>query len=281
MQSGRQVPRGDLGALVRFFGLTLALTWAVWAVSGALVFHGPAPASGGPSLAGALFLLGVFVPGIVALGLTARSSGRAGVWALLQQIGRWRVGVRWYLFAAGYMVAIKLSVALVHRVATGDWPRFGETRWVLMAVATLVSTWAQAGEELGWRGYALPRLAARIGLARGSILLGVIWAVWHVPLFLVPGGDTYGQSFPLYLIQVTAISVAMAWLYWRSGGSLLLVMLLHAAVNNTKDIVPSVVPGAMNPLALSTSLTAWLTVAALWVGAAYFLYRMRGVPAKS
>lgn len=170
------MPRGDLGALVRFFGLTVALTWAMWAVSGAMVFHGAAAASGRPSLAGAIFLLGVFVPGIVAIGLTARSSGRTGVWALLQQIGRWRVGVRWYLFAAGYMVAIKLTVALVHRMATGDWPPFGETRWVLMALATLGSTWAQAGEELGWRGYALPRLTAHIGLARGSILLGVICA---------------------------------------------------------------------------------------------------------
>ena len=67
----------------------------------------------------------------------------------------------------------------------------------------------------------------------------------------------------------------MAWLYWRTGGSLLLVMLLHAAVNNTKDIVPSAVPGATNPFALSTSLVAWLTVALLWICAAYFLIRMR------
>lgn len=68
----------------------------------------------------------------------------------------------------------------------------------------------------------------------------------------------------------------MAWLYWRTEGSLLLVMLMHAAVNNTKDIVPSAVAGATNPFALSTSLAAWLTVALLWIGAAYFLFRMRG-----
>ena len=87
--------------------------------------------------------------------------------------------------------------------------------------------------------------------------------------------NVLGQSFPLYLLQVTALSVAMAWLCWRTGGSLLLVMLLHAAVNNTKDIVPSAVPGATNPFALSTSLAGWLTVAFLWIAAAYFLVRMR------
>jgi membrane protease YdiL (CAAX protease family) len=86
-----------------------------------------------------------------------------------------------------------------------------------------------------------------------------------------------GQSFPLYLLQVAALSVAAAWLYWRTGGSLLLVMLLHAAVNNTKDIVLSPVPGAADPFTVSASREGWLTVAVLWIVAAYLLVRMRGV----
>jgi membrane protease YdiL (CAAX protease family) len=148
-----------------------------------------------------------------------------------------------------------------------------------MAGALVISTWVQAGEEIGWRGYALPRLSERAGLGPASVVLGVIWAVWHLPLFLVPASDTFGQSFPLFLTEVTAMSVAMAWLYWRTRGSLLLVMLLHAAVNNTKDIVPSIVENAenaTNPFALSTSLVAWVTAALLWVAAGYFLIRMRG-----
>jgi hypothetical protein len=172
------------------------------------------------------------------------------------------------------MPAIKLPVALVHRVATGAWPRFGQEPWYLMAAAIVFSTWAQAGEEIGWRGYALPRLSDRFGLAPASVILGIIWASWHLPLFYVPESHTSRQSFPLYLLQVTALSVAAAWLYWRTEGSLLLVMLLHAAVNNTKDIVPSAVPGATNAFALSTSLVAWLTLAFLWITAAYFLVRM-------
>lgn len=264
-----------MGALLGFFSLTYAVAWTCWTASLALSRDaGPTP----PALVGLrpLFLLGTFAPGLIALAFTARASGRAGVQALLRRILHWEVGARWYVFAVGYMAAIKLTVALVHRMATGAWPRFGSTPWYVMPLAIAVSTWVQAGEEVGWRGYALPRLAARLGLARGSILLGVIWACWHLPLFLVPGLDTTGQSFPVYLLQVTALSVAMAWLYWRTGGSLLLVMLMHAAVNNTLDIVPSAVAGATNPFALSTSLTAWLTVALLWIGAACFLLRMRG-----
>jgi hypothetical protein len=76
------------------------------------------------------------------------------------------------------------------------------------------------------------------------------------------------------VLQVTALSVAIAWLYAHTNRSLLLPMLMHAAVNNSKDIVPSAVLGATNPFALSTSLVAWLTVAALWICAAYFLVQM-------
>lgn len=104
----------------------------------------------------------------------------------------------------------------------------------------------------------------------------MICATWHLPLFFFPASDTLGQSFPLYLLQVTAVSVAMAWLYWRTGGSLLPVMLLHAAVNNLKDIVPSATSGATNPFGLNASPVGWLTVALLWIGAAYFIVNMRG-----
>jgi hypothetical protein len=73
---------------------------------------------------------------------------------------------------------------------------------------------------------------------------------------------------------VTALSVAMAWLYWRTEGSLLLTMLMHAAVNNTAGIVSS--PASVtNPFSVRTTLAAWLTAALLWICALYFLVRMR------
>ncbi len=107
-------------------------------------------------------------------------------------------------------------------MATGAWPRLGSEAWYLIPVAVAFSTPFQAGEEIGWRGYALPRLATRFGLARASVLLGLIWACWHLPQFFIPEADTFGQSFFVYVLQVTALSVAMAWLYARTNGSLLL-----------------------------------------------------------
>lgn len=120
--------------------------------------------------------------------------------ALLRRILHWQVGARWYVFAAGYLAAIKLTAAILHCLVTGAWPQFGPTPWYIMLLAVAISTWTQAGEELGWRGYALPRLAARLGLGWSNILLGVIWASWHLPLFLIEGTDTSGQSFPVYLL---------------------------------------------------------------------------------
>jgi membrane protease YdiL (CAAX protease family) len=262
--------------LLAFFSLTYLLSWTLFAAARALSDGTGGSPFGLAGLAGPVLLVGVFAPGLVAVALTLKGEGRAGVTALFRQIVEPRVSIRWYVFAVVYFATVKLVVALLHRVITGAWPLFGQDPWYLLAVAIVFSTPTQIGEELGWRAFALPRLAAWLGLPGASILLGVIWATWHLPLFAMPGADTAGQSFPLYLLDVTALSIAIAWLYWRTNGRLLLTMLMHAAINNTKDIVPSTVVGATNRFAWSTSTVAWLTAGVLWICAIYLLVQMRG-----
>ena len=121
----------------------------------------------------------------------------------------------------------------------------------------------QAGEEIGWRGFALPRLADRVGLRLASLLLGVIWALWHLPQFYIADADTYHQPFIVWALQVVAMSVAFAWLYAKSGGSLLVVMLMHSAINNSKDIVVSGATIAPGVFSLHAPLLAWLWEEAL------------------
>jgi CAAX protease family protein len=256
------------GSLVQFFVLTYAVMWAGFISVAALTIPARSP------LGALLLLLGAFAPSLVALYVTARDEGATGVRVLLGRVLQWRVDARWYLFAAGFMAAIKLAVALIHRVADGAWPRFGTEPWYAIVLAIAFSTPFQAGEEIGWRGYALPRLAGRFGLVRASLLLGLIWSCWHLPQFFIREADTYGQSFFVFVLQVIPLSVAMAWLYARTNASLLLVMLMHSAVNNSKDIVPSSVPGATNMFGLSASPVAWLTATLLWICAAWFLARM-------
>ena len=262
-------------AALGFFALTYVISWMCFAAAFVMVRGRVSAAAGTRLPLLVLGLFGTFSPSIVGLGLTARSEGVAGIHTLLERLFKWRVGVRWYVFAAGYLATIKIGVALVHRIAIGSWPRFGVEPWYILAIATVLSTPVQAGEEIGWRGFALPRLTAHLGLARASLLLGIVWAIWHLPLFFVPGVDNYGQSFVIFALQVTAISVPMAWLYARTNGSLLLVMLMHAANNQTRNIVPSAVAGTTHALTVSTYLPAWLTVILLWIAAWYFLVRIR------
>jgi len=245
------------GALLAYFALTFAVTWGCWIT----IIRSDAA----HSLLGRFFLyVGVFSPALVSLALTFARSGAPGVRALLGRLLPVPVAARWIAFALGYLLAVKLTAALLHWLVAGQWPRFDLSEVALIPFAILLSTPVQAGEELGWRGFALPRLAARFGLARASLLLGLVWATWHLPLFYLRDADTFGQSFVLYATQVVAISVAIAMLWARARGGLLLPMLFHASVNNTKDIVPSATPGAHGVFSAHASLLGWLGTAVLW-----------------
>lgn len=258
--------------LLAYFLLTFVVSWSVWFAASALAAPGNTGLFGGR---GPVFLLGVFAPGLVALALTARAEGRAGVTRMLARIGHWQVGARWYALALGYFAALKLGAAVLHRIVTGAWPPFGDAPVAIMLLGTAVSTWAQAGEEIGWRGYALPRLARHVGLGGASLAVGFVWAVWHLPLFVLPDSGSTGQSFLAYLLQVMPMSVVFAFLYWKTNGSLLLVMVMHAAVNNTTGIVPAAIGGSVTPIAFGGSLVAWATVALSWTVAMPLLVLMR------
>jgi membrane protease YdiL (CAAX protease family) len=257
-----------------FVLLTYVVTWTCFVVAIPLSGSSSSFLSSLSGLRTPLLMLGTFAPSLVALGLTARAEGAAGMRVLLGRVFEWPTTIRWYVFAVGYLAALKLAAAVLHRVVAGAWPRFGTEPWYVIAVAILISTPIQAGEEIGWRGFALPRLAARFGLARASLVLGLIWECWHLPLFFVPGLNQYGQSFPLFALGGIALSVAIAWLYAHTGGSIGMAMLMHSAVNQTTGIVPTSLPVATNPFALRASLVGWLFLMLLWASAAYFLVRM-------
>jgi uncharacterized membrane protein YwaF len=91
----------------------------------------------------------------------------------------------------------------------------------------------------------------------------------------MPGADTYGQSFPLYLSQVTGLSVAIAWLYRRVEGSLVPVMLMHASLNNLTHVVPGVARPEASPWLPHAAPLGWLTAGSIWVAAIWFLVEMR------
>lgn len=265
------------GGLTSFFVLTFVLTWFAWLAALRWVqdqgLEGPFQSP----VATGLVYLGIFAPALSALLLTVRGGSPGATGELLGRLVAWRVGVVPYVTALTYIVAVKLMAAMVYWVIEGSWPVFGQQPIVLLLAASVGSTLVggQVGEELGWRGYALPRMDERWGLGIASLVLGVIWAFWHLPLLYMPGADTLGQSFPLYLIQVTGLSVAVAWVYRSARGSLLVVMLMHASLNNMKGIVPGVARDPMNPWLPDAPLFGWVTALVIWVVSLGLLVQMR------
>ena len=251
--------------VMTFVLLTFIATWTMWIAASAFFPDSLAFAS----------LPGTIMPAIMALWLTKRESEQS-FRDLVTRLFKWRVSVWYYVFALTFMAAVKLSAASLYRLDTGAWPAFGTTSLILMLVGALFSTPVQAGEEIGWRGFMLQRLAQRLGFAWASLLVGVTWAAWHLPMFFMPGGDMVGQSFPLFVLMVTALSVPMAWLYRRTDGSLLLTMIMHAAVNNTAAIVPSRSPADPDHVfLLFATPIGWLTTIILWIAAAILFIRLR------
>lgn len=214
--------------LIFFFGAAYALAWLAFAVP-ILAARGvitlPAPE--------AVFLtiatLGICLAGV---GMAGLESGAAGVRALLAQILRWRVHPAWYVAAVLGPALFPLGAFLLAIPMGGAMPPTSSLQVWLSIPLLLVALFVPAVlEEVGWRGYALPRLQRRFGALAASVVLGVIWAGVHLPLWLLPEFGFAEQSVLLYVVQVTAISIVLTWLYNATGGSLLLTGLAHAAVN--------------------------------------------------
>lgn len=246
-----------------FFVLTLALSWALWIPMALDLVSVPAVP---------FIVVGGFGPMAAAAIVTVLTGWSLRAW--LAPVLRWRVRPRWYLVALGYPVASR-AVETAGYVLSGGTLSF--SRYPLRVATYLVNLPFVAllgggQEEFGWRGFALPRLQARYSGLVASLAIGVVWAAWHLPLFWVPGSSQAGLPLAPFLASVPAISVVFTWLYNRTGGSLLLAVLLHASVNASSalyPIAPEVIEGGI-PRALAVALAAvpWAVAVALvaWEG---------------
>lgn len=201
----------------------------------------------------ALGVFGLLMPAVAAIVVAGINEGKAGVKQLLRPLFIWRVHPVWYGVALG--LPILLSVVALALSGLLGWPLQMETAAftpLLITVFVLV-----VGEEIGWRGFALLRLLQRYSPVTASLVLGVLWAGWHVPMFVMPGTPMMAIPFAAYLPWVVGLTFLFTWLYQQTQGSLLLATLLHGAVNSL---------GVTNG-ALSTAEWRWL-LAAIYCGAA-------------
>jgi membrane protease YdiL (CAAX protease family) len=182
--------------------------------------------------------LGAFGPMLAAVLVCRFESGSAGVRALFRPLRRWRVGAGWYLIALGWPGMILVAGMLLYRLVGGDdaGPIFFLPASPERIVATLAFSF---GEEIGWRGFALPRLQHRYGPLAASVIIGVLWTFWHVPMFLLAGLPPVICA--LMIPFLVGGSIVFTWVYNRAGQSLLLSILLHmgAHLNNSHLALPA------------------------------------------
>jgi membrane protease YdiL (CAAX protease family) len=202
--------------LVTFFVLAYALSWWGWIL---YAFNPDLPpiASFGPFLAALLVL--------------AITSGKAGIMGLLRRMVRWRVGPEWYVVALLLPVVITLAATVLNvllgaqapsSAELGGWTGLVPGFFLLLLIPGIGGAW----EEPGWRGYALPQLQAERSALSASLILGVLWAFWHLPLMVV------GQINWSDIVLVIAVSVVFAWVFNNAEGSVLIAMMMHAMNNS-------------------------------------------------
>lgn len=198
----------------------------------------------------------VLLPALSAIVVSAVIDGKSGVKALLSLLGIWRVGLRWYIVALGLPAVISLTaMSLAILLGTPVIERSSSAIFFLSPMLFVLAI----GEELGWRGFALPRLMESRSAFSASLILGAAWAIFHWPLFL-PGQmlAAEGASILTHSPTVIVLAILYTWIYQHTRGNVLMAVLFHGAFNT------------FNPIFLGRvdqSLGAWLSLA-LWGGTA-------------
>ena len=210
-----------------------------------------------PSMA--LYLVGLMGPLVAGIVVSALLSGGPGVRSLLAQGVKWHFALRWYLVAILAIPSINLlNIAIFHDSVPAN------MGWlVIVPVLIFGQIWVVIAEEFGWRGFALPRLQNRFGSLGATLILGPIWALWHLPMFFTQGSPQYSEnvlaSLAMYAIIMCFISIILTMLYNRSGGSVLACMLFHAFLNIAAFTVQ--VPPDVN---ITFYLIAAFALASIW-----------------
>ena len=243
-----------------FFLLTFAIAWSIWLPLGLFM-----PENYFLSLPGA------WSPTISAIILIGLSEGRGGLKRFLRKVLHWRVGLRWYLvvlFGIAVIAYLAIGVGLLFGVPSpsvmlpGGLPREALIGFLPIIFLVNIFLGGPLAEDIGWRGYILPKMRERMSAMNASLIIGVVWAIWHLPYFIFPAWHVAVGNVPFlwFILLTTGWSVLFAWVYVNTE-SILMPVLFHAAINTTLGTlgVLGQANGELMPLILNTVLT-WIVI---------------------
>lgn len=250
--------------LAIYLATTFLVSWGAW-----WMLVGLAGSPGAPRLFMTLYLLGGFGPAIAAALAVTGTSENGGANDYLDQLFRWRVSPLWW--AAAFVIPLAFAASKEGvAIAAGAGAVVAAPLAPIARGVMLFPTMIVGGglEELGWRGVAQPEAERRLPRLPAALMVGAVWALWHLPLFHLPGVSQYGRNFPLFAADVLANACLLAWLYARTR-SILLCMIMHAASNTAT---------AMGVLAIGSPLEApaWIAAGLKLAGAALLLAFVSG-----
>ena len=222
-----------------FFLLTFAISWGAWIPAAVAAVQGQESILAPTELLGGIAR---WAPGLSAILLAAMAGGKPAVGKLFRPVATWRAGPGWYFFVLAYPAAIHfvgrgIDALLGHgaEVTSPLVAAFGEQYAAMVPVVILFALPGAFAEELGWRGFALPRLQERHSALLSSVVVGMSWGLWHIPLFVY-----FGDTLPTLVVEVLTFvpaAVLYTWVYNNTRGSLLLVTLLHLAEQLTNSFL--------------------------------------------
>jgi uncharacterized protein len=221
-------------SLLFFILLTLLISWLPWYTGGKGIFVF------GPSIAGVITI--------------AMTTGKDGLRELMKRALKWKVGFKWWLIALFLPALLTLFALGINLLVGANMPPFTffKKEWYLLPVffsITLVG--GPLGEEFGWRGFALPHLQKFNSPWMASVILGLMWGLWHIPQFFNPDAVHYELGLgriPLYVLAEVGLATLMTWVYNKTNDSLLVGGLIYHNADNFWGVV----------LLTSTTMTAAL-----------------------
>ncbi|MFJ6209561.1 CPBP family intramembrane glutamic endopeptidase [Lysinibacillus sp. NPDC092081] len=211
------------------------------------------------------FILNSFIGPMLSAYIMIRTLEGKGAWRVFAK-GMWKlkVGLKWYSFA---LIVIPAVIYLGFVMLNGGIPTFEglTTEFYVRYPIYLVVVFFFGGpfpEEIGWRGFALPRMQSKFGPLKATLLLGILWAFWHLPHFLTAaqkGGpdsniSSFYFNFPIFIVLCLAISIILTWVFNSKQGNLFIVMLIHASLNTFGFIQPYLTNPALKESDLSVDL---------------------------
>jgi membrane protease YdiL (CAAX protease family) len=265
-----------------FFAVTFGWSWLFWILAARSGLGLSSPGGGG------LLMLGILGPMLAGIGftyLTRDREGRRDYWRRIVDFRR--IHSSWYM-AIFLFVPILIAMAVLLDVLLGGrggtWGEvivgFRSAPWAIIPSALFASLFPFI-EELGWRGYVLDRLQERWSALASGLILGVLWSLWHLPLFFIPDTYQYGlgvgtPAFWLFTVGVIPLTIVFSWIFINTSRSTLAVILFHAMVNFTGELF------AVSERADALSILLWVLAAigvvVLW-GAGTLTGRPQHAPA--